>query len=145
MKAMQEKAETERKIDIEEMIARIDANTKATLATQIKMNETKEDMKIMQENIKDNLKKTMEEMMTMNQAKTEGKLKELTETIEKTQMVLQTVELSFDTQARNLQENLEVIKADLTTDLTMVGIEVKTTRKEALTQQHIREHKIEAN
>jgi hypothetical protein len=39
-------------------------------------------------------------------------------------------------QGRNLQENLEVIKADLTTYLTMVGIEVKTTRKKALTQQH---------
>jgi hypothetical protein len=34
MKAMQEKAEAERKSDREEMIARIDANTKATLATQ---------------------------------------------------------------------------------------------------------------
>jgi hypothetical protein len=45
------------------------------------------------------------------------------------------VELS-DTQARNLQVNVEVIKADLTTELTMVGIEVKTTRKKALPQQH---------
>jgi hypothetical protein len=27
------------------MIARMDANTKATLATQVKMNETKEDLK----------------------------------------------------------------------------------------------------
>jgi hypothetical protein len=43
------------------MIARIDANTKATLATQLKMNETK-DMKTMQENIQENLKKTIEEM-----------------------------------------------------------------------------------
>jgi hypothetical protein len=43
-------------------------------------------------------------------------------------MVLQKVELSIDSQARKLQENLEVIKANLTTDLTMIGIEVKTTR-----------------
>jgi hypothetical protein len=43
-------------------------------------------------------------------------------------MELQTVEVSLDTQARKLQENLEVIKDDVTTDLTMVGIELKTTR-----------------
>jgi hypothetical protein len=65
----------------------------------------------------------------MNQAKTDEKFKELTETKEKTQMVLQTVELSHDTQTRMLQENLEVIKADVTTNRTMVGIEEKATRK----------------
>jgi hypothetical protein len=48
-------------------------------------------------------------------------------------MVLQTVEVSLDTKAWNLQENLEIIKVELTTNLTMVGIEVKPTRKEALT------------
>jgi hypothetical protein len=53
--------------------------------------------------------------------------------------------VSLDTQARKLQENLEVIKADLTTDFTMVGIEVQTTKKEAFSQQHILEDKIEAN
>jgi hypothetical protein len=60
---------------------------KATLATQVKMNET------MQENIQENLKKTMEEIMskmdermTATQTKMDGKLKELTETMEKTQM-----------------------------------------------------------
>jgi hypothetical protein len=31
------------------MIARMDENTKATLATQVKMNETKEDLKITKE------------------------------------------------------------------------------------------------
>jgi hypothetical protein len=60
-------------------------------------------------------------------------------------MVLQTVEVSLDTHARRVQENLEVIKADLTTHLTMVGIEVKTTRNEALTQQRILEEKTRAN
>jgi uncharacterized membrane-anchored protein YhcB (DUF1043 family) len=67
---MHEKAEAERKSDREEIIARLDANTKATLSTQLKMNETKEDMKTMQENIQENLKKSMEIMKTMNQAKT---------------------------------------------------------------------------
>jgi hypothetical protein len=57
---MQEKPDAERKSDREEMIARMDAYTKATLATQLKTNETKEDIKTMKENIQDNLKKTME-------------------------------------------------------------------------------------
>jgi hypothetical protein len=57
----------------------------------------------------------------------------------------QTVEVSLYTEARKLQENLEVIEAELTTDPTMVGIEVKTTRKEALTQQVVIEEKIEGN
>jgi hypothetical protein len=43
-------------------------------------------------------------------------------------MEIQTVEVSLETQARKLQENLEVIKANLTTQLTIVGIEVQTTR-----------------
>jgi bacterioferritin (cytochrome b1) len=101
----------ERKSDREEMIARMDANTstKATLATQVKINET------MQENIQDNLKQMihgmrayreqrkaereadreqrradmeeilakMEERMTATKAKTDGKVKELTERIKK--------------------------------------------------------------
>jgi hypothetical protein len=52
MKAMQERAEAERKNDREEMIARMDANTKVTLATKVKMNQTKEDMKTTQEKYK---------------------------------------------------------------------------------------------
>jgi hypothetical protein len=72
-------------------------------------------------------------------------------------MILQTVEVSLDTKARELQENLGVmkarelqenlgvIKADLTTNLTMVGIEVKPSRKEALTQQRILDETTEAN
>jgi hypothetical protein len=56
------------------MIARLDTNTKATMATQLKMNENNEDIKIMQENIKENLKETIEEMKTMKQAKTDGNL-----------------------------------------------------------------------
>jgi hypothetical protein len=68
----------------EKMETKLDANTKATLATQVKMNETTEDMKTMQENIQENLKKTMEEIMNTNQAKTDVKLEELGEAIEKT-------------------------------------------------------------
>jgi hypothetical protein len=74
---MQEKAEAERKSDREEIKAmqnKADAEKewqgrndsknrrqyKSHLATQLKTNETKEDMKIMQENIPENLKKTTE-------------------------------------------------------------------------------------
>jgi hypothetical protein len=53
----------------EKMETKLDANTKATLATQVKMNEAKEHMKTMQENIQEDLQKTMEEMITMNQTK----------------------------------------------------------------------------
>jgi hypothetical protein len=90
--AMQEDSKTqrdERKIDKEEMMARMDANTKAMLATQVKMNKTKEDMKTMQQYIQENLKKTMEEMLTATQAKTDVKLKELTEPREE---LMQSVE-----------------------------------------------------
>jgi hypothetical protein len=52
-------------------------------ATQLKMNETNEDMNTMHGNIQENLKKTMEEMKTMNQAKTDGKLKELLKQMKK--------------------------------------------------------------
>jgi mevalonate kinase len=82
------------------MNEKMDANTKAT------MNETKKAMKTMQENIQENLKKTMEEMMNTSQAKTDAKFKELTETIEKTQMELQTAEVSLDARTRKLQEDL---------------------------------------
>jgi hypothetical protein len=144
MRGMQEKTEDEEN-DREEIIARMDANIKATLAIQLKKNETEEDMKNHAGKYKRDYKKTMEEVRTMNQAMTDGKLNELIETNEKTQMVLETVEVSLDTQARNLQENLEVIKALLTTDFSMVGIEVKTTRKDAVTQKRILEENTEAN
>jgi hypothetical protein len=66
------------------------------------MNETKEDMKTMQENIQENQTKTMEWMMTMNQAKTDANFKEPTETTEKTQMELQSAEMSLDARTRKL-------------------------------------------
>jgi hypothetical protein len=43
-------------------------------------------------------------------------------------MELQTVKVSLDTLARKLQENLQIVKADLTTDFTVVGFEFETTR-----------------
>jgi hypothetical protein len=54
-------------------------------------------------------------------------------------MELLTVELSFYIEASKLQEKVEIIEADLTTNTTMVGIVVKTIRKEALTQQGVLE------
>jgi hypothetical protein len=133
------------------------------------MKETKVDKKSMQKNIQENLdvcrrvgqksgpctanfsdllcftRESKENDVRNDDHEPSAKLKELTETIGKTQMVLQTVEVSLDTQARKLQENPEVIKADLTTDPNTVGIEVKTIKKEALAQQHTLEDKMEAN
>jgi hypothetical protein len=57
--------------------------------------------------------------------KNRGKIKKLTETIEKIWVELQTVEASLYMEARKLQENLEVIEANLTCDTTLVGIYVK--------------------
>jgi hypothetical protein len=61
------------------MMARMDANTKATLGTKEEMRDDREQRKDEMEEI---LAK-MEERMTATQANTGGKLKELTETIEK--------------------------------------------------------------
>jgi hypothetical protein len=44
-----------------------------------------------------------------------------------------------------LQEILEVTEADRISDPSLVGIEVKTIRKEALTHQGVLEEKIETN
>jgi translation initiation factor 2B subunit (eIF-2B alpha/beta/delta family) len=138
----------ELKADREEMIARMDANTIAMLATKVKMNEFKEDMKTMQERalverksdieemkqeiragqeqIQENLRRMMEEMTNTNQAKTDAKLKELTETIEKTQMELQTAEVSLDARTRKLQEDLIETKHELQARLE--AVETRTER-----------------
>jgi predicted nucleic acid-binding Zn-ribbon protein len=54
--------------------------------------------------IQENLNRTMEEIMNMNQAKTDAKFKDLTETIERTQLELYTAKVSFDARTRNLQK-----------------------------------------
>jgi hypothetical protein len=83
----------------------------------------------------------MENIMTCINLEKQKLHKELTEKIEKAQVELEAVEVSLETQAKRLKENLEVI----TTDLTMVDSEVKSTRKEALEQQRIMKENIEAN
>jgi hypothetical protein len=70
----------------------------------------------------------MENVMTCINLEKQILHKELTEKIEKAHVELQAVEVILDTKAKKLQENLEVIS----TDLTMVDIEVKISRKEAL-------------
>jgi hypothetical protein len=54
----------------------------------------------------ENLKRMMGGITNANQAKTNAKLKEITKTIEETQMELQTAEVSLDARTRKLQENL---------------------------------------
>jgi 2C-methyl-D-erythritol 2,4-cyclodiphosphate synthase len=116
------------------MRARMDANTRDTLATKEERADREQRKAEMEE-----IQAKMSERMTATQTNTGGKIKELTETIEKILVELQTVEASLYMEARKLQENLEVIEADLSTDTTMVGIEVKTTRKDALTQHGVLE------
>jgi hypothetical protein len=82
-----------------------------------KMNTTLEQMKASQKEMLakmeaerksnlENLKSMVEKMTNVNQAKTDAKLKELTETIEKRQMELQTAEVSLDSRTRKLHEDL---------------------------------------
>jgi hypothetical protein len=68
----------------------------------------------------------MEEMMNRNQAKTDAKFKELTETIEKTQLELQTAEFSLDARTRKLQEDLMGTKQELQARLE--AVETRTER-----------------
>jgi hypothetical protein len=101
------------------------ANTEKMNAT---LNEIKEDRNIDREEIRDgqeNLKRTMEEMMTMNQAKTDAKFKEFTETIEKTQIELQTAELSLEARTRKLQADLIETKHELQARLEAVGTRIE--------------------
>jgi hypothetical protein len=63
----------------------------------------------------------MEEMMNMNQAKTDAKFKDLTETIEKTQLELYTAEVSFVARTRNLQKDLIDTQNELQARLEAVG------------------------
>jgi hypothetical protein len=67
----------------------------------------------------------MEDVMTCIKIERQILHKELTEETEKARVELREVEVSLDTRAMKLQGNLEVIS----TDLTMVDIEVKTTGK----------------
>jgi hypothetical protein len=82
-KAMQEKAEAEREIEKEEIIARKDANTKDMLAVKEELRADREQRKAAMEEILAEMdRKASPEMMTATQAKTDVKLKELTETRE---------------------------------------------------------------
>jgi hypothetical protein len=55
----------------------------------------------------------METIWQADREKTDIKLKELTETVEKTQMELQTAEVSLDAWTRKLQEDLTETKHKL--------------------------------
>jgi hypothetical protein len=65
-------------------------------------------------------------MMNRNQAKTDAKFKELTETIEKKQMELQTAEVSLDARTRKLQEDLIETKHEL--QAWLEAVETRTER-----------------
>jgi hypothetical protein len=62
----------------------------------------------------------MEDIMTMNKAITDVKFKELTQTIEKTQMELQTAEMYLDARTRRLQADLIETKHELQARLEAV-------------------------
>jgi chromosome segregation ATPase len=74
----------------------------------------------------EDLKRMMERMTDVTEAKTDAKFKELTETIEKTQMELQTAEVSLDARTKNLQEELTETKNKLQARLE--AVETRTER-----------------
>lgn len=87
-----------------------------------------------------------------NQAETEVKLKEMSEEVqstrsqlEKTQVELQAVEVSLDTRAKKLEEDVENMRADFITNLTMVNLGAKPIDRENLALHHSMEEKIETN
>jgi hypothetical protein len=85
----------------------------------------REEIHAIRADLEETTRQQMENVMTCINLEKQNLHKELTEKIEKAYVELQAVEVSLDTQTKKLQENLEVIS----TDLTMVDIEVKTTRK----------------
>jgi hypothetical protein len=94
-----------------------DANTKAM----------REDMKADRERADAENKAWQERMETIWQAdqeKTDIKLKEFTESVEKTQMELQTAEVSLDVRTRKLQEDLTETKHEL--QVRLEAIETRT-------------------
>jgi hypothetical protein len=103
--------------------------------------EMREEIRAIRADVEKTIRQRMENVMTCINLEKQNLHKELTEKIEKAHVELQAVEVSLDTRAKKLQENLKVIS----TDLTMVDIEVKTTRKEALEQQRLMKEKIEAD
>jgi ABC-type Zn2+ transport system substrate-binding protein/surface adhesin len=117
VKANQAKTEANRKADQEHMREMLDAI-----------------MKTMQENADANQEKLLarlEANIEANQAKTDVNLKELTERIGKTQVELQTVKVSLDAQARELQEDLATIRSDHLRDYDLTHIKLQAAISES--------------
>jgi hypothetical protein len=83
--------------------------------------------------------------MTCLNHETQSFQKELAEKIDKTQVELKAMKTTLDTRTENFQETLEDIRDDFITDLALIDLAAKATRKEALAQQRIMEEKTEAN
>jgi hypothetical protein len=133
----QAKADADRKT-YQDMLAKLEANGEAIQERMVaKMNTTLEEMNASQKEMLakmeakrksdlENLKSMMERMTNVKQAKTDAKLRELTETIEKTQMELRKAEMSLDARTRKLQEDLTETKNKLQARLE--AVETRTER-----------------
>jgi hypothetical protein len=115
----------------QEVLAKIDANQEKMEAA----------VHSIQSDLNEKIQRRMENVVECVDHKTQ----ELTERIEKTQLELQAVEVSLDTRVRKLEENLENMRTDFITNLTMVHLGAKPTNRETLTQLRSMEEKIETN
>jgi hypothetical protein len=133
MKTNQEKADSIHK----EMIAkmnqkRMEANRK-TGRKEMKqeIGASQEKMEVAIHSIRSELDETIqhriENVMTQVNYKTQSLQKELRENLKKTQVKLQTVEVSLDAQARKFQEDLATIKSNHLKDYDLTNTTVHTT------------------
>jgi translation initiation factor 2 alpha subunit (eIF-2alpha) len=99
-------------------------------------------MQSMRSELDEIIRQRVENVMTSVNRETKEIQKRLTERIENTQVELQAAEVSVDTQARKLQENLEDIRADFITNLAMDDLGANVTIRETLAQQRIAEEKL---
>jgi hypothetical protein len=87
------------KTNQEDLLVRLEAKTDTTLAT-------------MEEEMQAGIHSIQSELENTNQ-QTQNLRKELTETIEKTQVELQIVEVALDAQAKEFREEIAAIRADV--------------------------------
>jgi uncharacterized damage-inducible protein DinB len=133
MKSNEEMAEANRKANRETIKEMTDANQERMNAQLAEMKFTvsaiEEEMEAaihsMQSELQETIRHRIENVMTCINHEIQRLRKELTET----QVELQELKMSFDTRTENFQKTIETIRADLITDLAVVDLGAKTTRK----------------
>jgi hypothetical protein len=120
----------------EEMPAEISARMNANLKDLKKKKDIKSSQTEMRSTVcailseLETIQHEMKGVMSYVDQKTQNLCRELTETIEKSQAELQTVEVSLDAQARRLQEDLAKIRSEHLRDYDFTHVTLQTTFNE---------------